>query len=67
LQNPLPGVELLQSSSTSINGFITCDDGLVSVRPEMNPPEVEIQIRDAMNTVLYQTRIVATPRPSAQT
>lgn len=59
-----------QRQLASLDGFITCDRlnyGLVSVRPEMNPPEVEIQIRDAMNTVLYQTRIVATPRPPAQT
>lgn len=57
-----------QRRMAAINGFITCDAlnyGLVSVRPDLDPPEVEVQVRDATNTVLYQTHIVATQRPSA--
>ena len=60
----------LQRQMASLNGFITCDAlnyGLVTVHPETDPPELEVQILDATNTVHYQTRIVATPRPSTQT
>ena len=59
-----------QLQMASISGFITCDAfnyGLVTVRPEADPPELDMQILDATNTVLYQTHIVATPNPSIQT
>jgi alkaline phosphatase D len=42
--------------------FVLCDAynyGLITVRPEANPPEIEVQIRDGENTVRYTTRIRA--------
>ncbi len=54
-----------QLQMASISGFITCDAlnyGLVTVRSEADPPELEMRILDATNTVLYQTHIVATPK-----
>lgn len=59
----------LRRQMASLEGFITCDAlnyGLVTVRPEAEPPEIEVRILDATNTVRYQTRIVATPRSSTQ-
>jgi alkaline phosphatase D len=60
----------LRRQMASLGGLITCDAlnyGLVSVRPEAKPPEVEVRILDAANTVLYQTHIIATPHSSTQT
>ena len=42
--------------------FSLCDThtyGLITVRPEASPPEVEVQIRDGRNAVRYATRISA--------
>jgi hypothetical protein len=42
--------------------FSLCDTytyGLITVRPEASPPEVEVQIRDGENAVRYSTRIPA--------
>jgi alkaline phosphatase D len=42
--------------------FSLCDTynyGLVTVRPEASPPEIEVQILDGQNTVRYSTRIAA--------
>lgn len=42
--------------------FSLCDTytyGLVTVRPEASPPEIEVQIRDGDNAVRYSTRITA--------
>ena len=43
--------------------FSLCDTytyGLITVRPEASPPEIEVQIRDGENAVRYSTRITAT-------
>jgi alkaline phosphatase D len=42
--------------------FSLCDAynyGLITVRPEASPPEIEVQIRDDDNAVRYSTRIAA--------
>ena len=42
--------------------FSLCDTytyGLIAVRPEASPPEIEVQVRDSENAVRYSTRISA--------
>jgi alkaline phosphatase D len=46
------------------DGFALCDTynyGLISVRPESSPPEIEVEIRDGGNAIRYSTRITARP------
>jgi alkaline phosphatase D len=43
--------------------FALCDAynyGLIAVRPEASPPEIEVQIRDGADAVRHSTRIAAT-------
>jgi alkaline phosphatase D len=42
--------------------FSLCDSytyGLIAVRPDASPPEIEVQIRDGDNAVRYSTRLTA--------
>ena len=44
--------------------FALCDSynyGLVTVRPEASPPQIEVQIRDGADAVRHSTRIAAAP------
>ncbi|MFQ5931324.1 MAG: alkaline phosphatase D family protein [Nitrospiraceae bacterium] len=54
----------LRSHEGETSHFYVCDTfnyGLVSVRPNANPPEVEVQILDGNNAVRHRARIHATP------